>query len=195
MNDDKLERSLRELDANLNTLPKESLPARDLWPAIEAKMTAKSGFGRQSIGLAASLSVAVIIGGWFWLGGSQTNDAHQLPTANEAAPSTNVAAIAPLEIQRSRMQFAFYPGDKYFTARDRALNELEQRLASLSPAQKNLILSNLHAIETALQEIDTALAENPDNSLLKQLLLNTYQQELNAILTMSRTADHMRTSL
>ena len=41
-----------------------------------------------------------------------------------------------------------------------------------------VVISNLNTIRKAIQELNDALAEEPDNVLLQDLLLSTYHEEM-----------------
>jgi hypothetical protein len=48
----------------------------------------------------------------------------------------------------------------------------------LSPATRIEVETNLETIRAAIMEINLALAEEPGNALLQQLLVNAYHDEL-----------------
>ncbi len=159
------------LEQVLAKLPRDIDPPRDLWPGIEAAI---GDAGRASWwpqgwqGLAAALALVVsssLITLWVSGGGDQ---------AIEPAPW--VAADVG-------MQFASYPiGPQYMEARRKLSADFEARLAGLAPETRAAVQESLGDIREALNEIDAALRNDPNNVLLQQLLLAAYQDEL-AVLT------------
>ena len=55
---------------------------------------------------------------------------------------------------------------------------LTERLEQLPPATRLDVTTNLQTIRSAIADINAALASEPDNALLQQLLLSSYSQEL-----------------
>ena len=56
--------------------------------------------------------------------------------------------------------------------------QLKSELARLSPEAREEVELNLAMIRGAIGQINEALAEEPDNPLLQELLLQTYKEEL-----------------
>jgi hypothetical protein len=56
--------------------------------------------------------------------------------------------------------------------------QLDTELARLSPQAREEVEANLAIIRGAIGQINRALAEEPDNPLLQELLLQTYREEL-----------------
>lgn len=73
------------------------------------------------------------------------------------------------------------PGPEYEEARAELLALLEERLEGLAPEEREIVVRNIEAIRGALEEIDTALQDNPDDPLLQELMLKTYQTELDVM--------------
>jgi hypothetical protein len=48
---------------------------------------------------------------------------------------------------------------------------------------------NIKAIRAAIDEINKALADEPDNVLLQELLLSTYREELSVMMKVDRVAN------
>ena len=69
-------------------------------------------------------------------------------------------------------------GPDFQDARNSLRAQLEAELANLSPEAQLDIQANLDVIHTAIVEINTALAQEPDNVLLQQQLLRAYREEL-----------------
>jgi hypothetical protein len=88
-------------------------------------------------------------------------------------------------------------GADYTNARAELDKRFQQRLASLPPAARAKVESNLADLRRAAAEISSTLAENPSDPLLQDLLMSTYQSELQLLADVSElpTAGSTRTEL
>ncbi len=169
-------------------LPRELAPERDLWPRIAARIRtegrASTGRGwRLAVGLAAALalvSLSSLITLRISGGGADPEISHVVPPGE---------AIGPM--------MAFGPdhelGPKYRRARNALTVDLEARLQALPPPTREIVERNLGQIRGAVAEINAALAVDPDNALLQQLLMATYQDELDVLTEVNRMAASMPT--
>lgn len=155
----------RALDEAVAEVPREIRPGRDLWPDIEARIDAEDrrlvaprSWWQSPIVSAASLVVAA----------SALTFALTRPGVIAEPGST-----AGLQATTASM---LDPG--FLANRKRLENSLEGRLSELSPEMQGLVRQNLASIRGSLNEINMALAEDPDNADLQDLLLSTYEQEL-----------------
>jgi hypothetical protein len=69
-------------------------------------------------------------------------------------------------------------GAPQLAARDELMPEFRRRFELLAPATQEAVLKNLAVMQQAADEIDAALAKDPASGLLNELLVGTYQQEL-----------------
>ena len=69
-------------------------------------------------------------------------------------------------------------GDGFHDARDALVADLETELQRLPPESRKNIETNLTLIHSAINEMNLALEQDPENVLLQQRLLNTYKEEL-----------------
>ena len=80
------------------------------------------------------------------------------------------------------MPAAFGPGTRldaeYVAARRQLTAMLEARMASLPESTRAKLEVNLAEMRRAADQINAALAEQPGDPLLEELLLKTYQDEL-----------------
>ncbi len=96
--------------------------------------------------------------------------------------------------------FSFGPerlGASYMSARAELDKRFQERIASLPPATRTKVENNLADLRRAAAEISATLAENPSDPLLQDLLMSTYQSELQLLADVSElpTAGSMRTDL
>jgi hypothetical protein len=80
------------------------------------------------------------------------------------------------------MPAAFGPSGKldaeYLAAREQLTQMLDRRIAELPPSARAKLEFNLGEMRRAADEINAALAAQPGDPLLEELLLTTYQDEL-----------------
>ncbi len=106
------------------------------------------------------------------------------------APSQTVADAAAPELRYSEANFGTYQalGPEYETARAQLAIGLAERIDRLPPDAQLKIERNLAEIRRALREINVAMALEPDNTMLQQLLLSTYQSELTLLANVNKMA-------
>jgi len=156
-------------------LPQHIQPSRDLWPGIAARIGRRRTQPPWAYALAASLLVAVGAGG-MWLA---------LAPRGVSGPAL-VASTVPLGGEEA-----------YFTARAAYAEDSVQNNPNLAPVTRALILRNLRVIEDSMREIRQALDKDPNNTRLRSLLLDLYQDEsrLLAAAQQARTQNNVRTDL
>ena len=174
-----------ELDSRLAALPHEIPPQRNLWPDIAARIAAVSAAPRADRELAA----------WWQSGWTQLAAAcvlvavtavvtYQLVREPEgtAMPPQVAALDWPVITTLPATPASFGSGavlsPEYVEARALLARTFEARLADLPPATRSKIERNLAEIRRASAELAAALDEHPANSLLQDLLVSTYQEEL-----------------
>jgi len=156
-NDDKLQKAVERL-------PREIAPAHDLWPGIAARIAGRPRTVRPlwSYAMAASLLLAVAAGS-LWLG-----------IGRHAADGNPVSASGV--------------GDNaYFAQRAAFAESTVQKATNLSPATRAVILKNLRIIESSMQQIQQALATDPNNPRLRALLYDLYQNEARLLAATQQT--------
>ena len=84
-------------------------------------------------------------------------------------------------------------GPRYERARNELTRDLDRQLAALPDDTRALVNRNLAQIRQALAEINDELSEAPNNVLLQQLLLATYQDELAVLMNVNRMAQTLPT--
>jgi hypothetical protein len=164
---------MNSLDERLAQLQQELPLERDLWPAIDAAITAQGPMRerprRVPLALAAGLAIALTAGiiGW------QAGRSHSLLTA--AAPGTAGFAV---------------PADpEYVKTRATLERTYQDRLALLEPVTRDRIEHDLSIIRAANADIRRALAADPQSAVLNRLLESTWQQEFDLYTTVVRTTE------
>jgi hypothetical protein len=69
-------------------------------------------------------------------------------------------------------------GPDFQDARDVVAARLDLEMQKLSPESRADVQKNLDVIRSSIAEINKALADEPDNMLLQDLLIRTYHDEL-----------------
>ncbi|MBT8084109.1 MAG: hypothetical protein HKN35_02410 [Woeseia sp.] len=157
-------------------LPREVQPEKDLWPGIAAAIAERESLAEPGSRwprlIAQAAAVLLLVGassGLTWL-----------HLQDSAAPDTFAAGAPELAFQPVSGSFGsqYVLGPDFQDARDELLARLEVELEKLSPESRAIIEQNFVTIQAAIAEINKALAEEPDNALLQELLINSYQEEL-----------------
>jgi hypothetical protein len=169
------EREMNEaLDGRLARLPREIAPRRDLWPAIAQRL---HDAGDGAAAPAARRSAA---NGWRQLAAAVVLAALSSLTTyavmRQQSPAPERSAAARL-VQEELGAARFLPAGYAETRRELSA-AFEDSLARLSPQTRRVVETNLHDIERSLAEIGAALARDPGNARLQQLLLAASEQEL-----------------
>ena len=185
------------LDEALASLPEDVTPERDLWPRIRAEIAttpivAQAASPVQStwFRLAAAILLVVVTS---FVTYSLTRQSMPQPiadTTTEPVPAPQLTA-QPASWGNQSL------GAGYMNARDDLNKRFQERLASLPPADAAKIKRNLADIRHAADEISTTLKQHPSDPLLQDLLMSTYQSELQLLANVSDlpTAGSMRTDL
>jgi hypothetical protein len=82
-------------------------------------------------------------------------------------------------------------GPEYERARAALAINLAERLHRLPPMARVKVERNLEEIQRAVREINAALELAPDDRLLQELLMDTYQDELRLLAHVNQIADEM----
>ncbi len=170
---EELDQALR---ASLQRLPRSVEPERDLWAGIHSQITAavppvavapqRRGI---SMGWAIAASLANLTVGIFVTLGVQ----------RERAP-VQQAANMPVTALPAAAQYSFVPASTD-AVRLKLRESCAAQLANLPPATRAKVEKNLLLIKQAVSDIQSALAKDPGNPLLQDLLVSTYQNELDTL--------------
>lgn len=178
--DDELERMARGLATDVQ-------PQRDLWPGIAEAI--READARPLVGwprlVAQAAAVLLLVGGSSMITWLTMQDA--------AGPAGQVAATDTLTFRPVSGSFGsdYSLGPDFTDARNSLVAKLDEELERLPPATRAEVEKNIATIRAAIAEINIALAREPENVLLQQLLLRTYNEELSVM----RKVDLLTTSV
>ncbi len=176
-----------ELIQAARKLPHSIAPRRDLWPGIEKAISQPvqpSRFRWNTI-FAQAAAVVLLVGGSSgitWLTLSQNTQTEPAVTGMQARQFETVAGS---------FGGSYHLGPEFMEARDDLAVRMDAELARLSPETRAAVEKNIAAIRGAINEINLALAYEPDNVLLQDLLLSAYKEEL----TLMRKVDGLANSV
>jgi hypothetical protein len=185
------ERKRDPLDDALASVAREVRPERDLWPAIRAEIDAapiardihrSSGWRTQSRWLQMAAGVLLIIGTsvitYLVTRQSMQEQVARAPAEVVSAPVVN-ATPASFGFGQETL------GADYVKARAGLDTAFKERLAALPPSDRAKVERNLADLRRAADEISTTLAQHPSDPLLQELLMSTYQRELQLLADVS----------
>lgn len=161
-------------------LPESIEPERDLWPDIAARLGAAEPVPAARpwwLALAAGIALVAVTAALTW----QVASTRAPAPATVAAPTDAVPpAAAGDEVDPARGELRFM--------RAQLLNSLESNLSRLPPESQRVVVDNLLEIRASLVAIEEALAADPSNPSLQQLLYTTYEHELAVLADVNRVA-------
>ena len=167
-----------ELMARAQALPKDVAPGRDLWPAIEQAIAAP-GAPRGNVWNMVWAKAAAIV---LLVAGSSSVTYLMV---NEPGAVTSPVREAPTMVFET-VSGSFGPrynlGPDYLDARRNLAGSLEQKLDALPEETRQAVMTNLATIRQAIEDINHALVDEPDNVLLQELLLDSYRDELDLMI-------------
>ena len=151
----------KSLDEQLEDLPLDVPPPRNLWSGIAVRLERRPRRARPMLfAAAAAVAGACVASTLTWA------VLHGRP----ASPAMELAARAPT--------FDEPRNASYVAARDSLEGSFRERLALLDPATRAKIEASLAVIRRAHQDIRKALANDPASPVLEQLWQSTWHDEL-----------------
>ena len=167
-----------ELMAAAAGLTTEVTPDRDLWPDIKQAISQPARPARTVLNSVWAQAAAVLL----LVGGS--SGVTYLAVTDDASPLSPVANGPALIFEPVSGSFGsmYNLGPDYQDARRSLAAKVDDELNRLTPEERANVEKNIEVIQTAIDEINKALAEEPDNALLQRLLLNTYREELDLMI-------------
>ncbi len=168
----------REIDAALSSLSREVEPGRDLWAGIESKLEPRPG--RRTAAWAWRAAAALVLVAASSLITASLMRREDAPSARVSGPAA-AAAVVPAALGQANGLDA-----GYLTARHQLATDLEQRLATMPPSARQKLEDDLAEMQRAAERINAALARQPGDPLLEELLLSTYQGELGVLASVNQ---------
>ena len=193
---------------SLGELSRNVAPPRDLWPSIAAQITVADASpevpaserrrlrptGMQWAALAAVVS-ALAVG--IWLGRSvlpmtgedalnrrtaqNQNQSEGSPLSRPAIEGVPAGSQVSPTVDPNSISASFVSDPRYTMQRAALIRGLEAQLKTLPPDTQNKVATSLATIRTSIQELQDALGRDPANSLLQELLVNSYQDEMRVL--------------
>jgi hypothetical protein len=159
-------------------LATEVRPERDLWPGIEQAISQPAKPARTVWNSVWAQAAAVLL----LVGGSSGVTYLAMTDGAETAPV--VANLPALVFEPVAGSFGsmYHLGPDYQDARRFLAAKVDAELSRLTPEERADVQKNIAVIRTAIEDINKALAEEPDNALLRKLLLSTYREELDLMI-------------
>lgn len=174
----------QSFDENLmiaaRALETEVAPDRDLWPEIENAITR----GARKPGHAFFAQAAAVL----LLIGASCGLTYLVMNTGTRTPLT-AADNSALRYERASFGGQYILGPDYQDARINLRARLDEELDRLSPEVRAVVEKNIDTIRSAIDEIDRALAGEPDNAFLQELLLSTYRDELSLMMRVDGLAN------
>lgn len=175
-----VERGLRALLEHASTLPESIDPPRDLWPAIDGRLdeidrTRPARPSRPVVAargwtfglLAATLLLAGLGAGYLLRGIGQPAAVAPAASGSPEVLSSSAEIIAAEEA--------------IVLAKKQLQGLLDEQNDSLSPETVKMVDENLAVIDEAIEEIRTALLQDPANQRLNRKLLTAHQRQLHLL--------------
>jgi hypothetical protein len=162
-----------ELTRLAAAMPTEVSPDRDLWPPIEQAITrpAERANAIWNTPWAQAAAVVLLVAGSSGITYvAVKSDRQQAPVVIDTA---NIFETVSGDFGRQ-----YTLGNEYLDAHSELQTSLDEKLQLLSPEARDEVIKNLVTIRTAIKDINQALAAEPDNVLLQDLLLSAYHGEI-----------------
>jgi hypothetical protein len=177
MNEDNIDQSkLDELASRVAALPRSIEPPDDLWPSVRAGITSPQilliAWWQRPVILAAA--------GLLLIAGSSLATL-SLTRRSESAPETRAMAAQPSVAGNDALaQFTRTETD-YIRTVNQLSAVLESQQSELAPGTIAKLRESLRVIDAAIVEARAALAADPSNKHLTEILSATYQQKVDLI--------------
>lgn len=180
------------LDELLGALPREVAPTRDLWPDIEAQLRPQTpdttaddeqpGESASKAGqwLRMAAGVVLVVGVCVTALVVTRQQSPSVEIAQQAQPSVPSVQDTPSPmVQAVPASFGSQAlGSEYIELRSELLVHFQRRMQHLPPPARESLQRSLDDLQRAASEINAILAEHPNDPLLQDLLMSTYQSEL-----------------
>lgn len=169
-----------QLMAAAAALGVEVAPGRDLWPEIEQAIALPAMPARTAWNSVWAQAAAVLL----LVGGS--SGVTYLAVSDNSVETMPITNVVPLALRFEPVSGSFGSlynlGPGYQDAHRSLSAKVAGQLELLSAEEREVVQKNIGIIRAAIDEINTALAAEPDNALLQKLLISTYREELDLMI-------------
>jgi hypothetical protein len=154
-------------------LATEIEPQRDLWPGIERAITETAPRrSRWTPAFAQAAAIVLLVG---------ASSGLTYLAMKDDAPVVVQQITPEYTFERAAFGSSYTLGSDYLETRADLAARFEQELERLSPEERQDVEQSLEVIRGAIDDINAALQQDPDNTLLQDLLMKTYHEELNVM--------------
>lgn len=164
--DDKLTAAARQLATEIK-------PQRDLWPDIERAIAAPEPRRSRWTPMFAQAAAIVLLVG--------ASSGLTYLAVKDDRPVVITQPTPEYTFERASFGSSYTLGRDYLATRADVVARFEQQVERLSPAERQDVERSLEVIRGAIDDINAALQQDPDNTLLQDLLMKTYHEELNVM--------------
>lgn len=168
-----------ELMAAATKLSTEVKPERDLWPGIEQAISRPATPSRAVWNSVWAQAAAVVL---LVAGSSGVTYLAVTEDADLVSPVADGPVLVFDQVSSARFGSWYNLGPDYQDARRSLIVKIDDELSRLTPEERAEVEKNLAVIRKAIDDINIALAAEPNNELLQRLLLNTYREELDLMM-------------
>lgn len=178
MSKDEMTEQERQVLTMARGLATDVQPQRDLWPRIAEAIgdgTVTAATARWPRLFAQAAAILLLVGASSGLTWYTMN--------NELPPMTMADDHTDLTFEPVSGSFGsqYMLGPDFQDAREGLVAKLDEELERLPAETRADVEKNIATIQSAIAEINKALAKEPDSVLLQQLLLSTYSEELSVM--------------
>ena len=167
-------------------LPQSIEPRRDLWPAIARGLDQPTSTRRTRFEVSWSFAAAAAVG-CVALGALLSYSVLRQDTTPAVPTDPSATASNLPTVQQANFGSYAALGPEYERARATLVIDLAERLDRLPPVTRLKVEKNLAEIQRAVTEINAALERAPGDTLLQELLMNAYQDELSLLAHLNQT--------
>ena len=166
-----------DIQALAAKLPQQVKPQRDLWPDIEQAIQTPQR-SRWNTVWAQAAAVVLLVAGSSGLTYLTMQDGTPVETTAQPVVQTAVDVERLFQPVSGEFGVGYSLGADYIEAHRALERSVLTKLDTLPPETAGDVIKNLNTIRSAINDINEALAQEPDNALLQELLLNTYHEEM-----------------
>lgn len=183
----------KDIQAAVRALPREIIPPDDAWSAIMAKLGDPLSVSRGQVDVPrAPRAVFLAAAGLLLVAASSLATIAVIRVKSPQAASVSSATDTPPRSTSGPSTFAEFVSveNDYISTANRLSTLLESERMTLSPETVAKLKKSLDVIDAAILEARRALAADPSNKVIIELLNTSYSQKLDLL---QRTTEMGRT--